>query len=120
MYGRNLSIVLPGVFIYLFIFFISAFSGPTTKVVFGDTIRSAPTANHVERTFSAIFTHPDYDAAAIQNDVALLKFDTPITFNDYVRPICLATLEEETDHYTSCYAVGWGRLTSGGGLSFKN
>ncbi len=85
-------------------------------VVFGDTIRNAPTQYHVEVEFSAIFTHPDYDAVAIQNDVALLKFKEPITFNDYVRPICLATLIEETDHYTDCYAVGWGLLTAGGGM----
>ena len=91
-----------------------------TKIVFGDTIRSQPTQHSTEVRFSAIFTHPDYDDNNILNDVALLRFTEPITFNDYVRPICLATLQEETQHYdeTDCYAVGWGRLVYQGGKCF--
>ena len=83
--------------------------------MFGDTIRNMPTQFHVEATFQAIITHPDYDASSITNDIALLKFDQPITFNNYVRPICLSTLTEETTHYSGCYAIGWGRLMYNGG-----
>ncbi|XP_072025139.1 uncharacterized protein [Amphiura filiformis] len=88
--------------------------GPTRKLVFGDTIRNEPTQYHVEVEFSAIITHPDYDDDLTRNDVALLKFKEPITFNDCVRPMCLSTLTAETDHYTGCYNVGWGRLEYNG------
>ena len=62
-----------------------------------------------------ILTHPDYDPYTALNDLALVQFTEPVTFNDRVRPICLATLQEETTHYSDCWAVGWGALIVGGG-----
>ena len=71
---------------------------------------------HEERSFGAIITHPEYNSDGYVNDLALIKLNEPVTFNDYVRPICLATLQEELNHYTDCWAIGWGRLTYGGGM----
>lgn len=33
--------------------------------------------------------HPEYNPSNLYNDVALLKLQRPIEFNNYVRPICL-------------------------------
>ena len=42
----------------------------------------------------------------MHNDIALIKLQTPITFNDYVQPICLP--EADSDYSGSYVATGWG------------
>uniref|UniRef100_A0A915J981 Peptidase S1 domain-containing protein n=1 Tax=Romanomermis culicivorax TaxID=13658 RepID=A0A915J981_ROMCU len=40
------------------------------------------------RKAEQIILHPDYDFET--NDLAIIKFEKPIPFNDYVRPLCMA------------------------------
>ena len=62
-----------------------------------------------------VIVHPNYgEANGIANDIALLRLSEPVEFNDYVRPACLATLQNETMAYSRCWIAGWGSLFSGG------
>ncbi|KAL3890617.1 hypothetical protein ACJMK2_002899, partial [Sinanodonta woodiana] len=62
-------------------------------------------------TASQSHVHPSYSFNV--NDIGLLYFSQPFIFNDYVRPICIAskrTAEEilNAGHDAECYVSGWG------------
>ncbi|XP_033121970.1 uncharacterized protein LOC117120977, partial [Anneissia japonica] len=58
------------------------------------------------------FIHPEYDAFSNDNDIALLRLDSPVQFNQFVQPICYESLEYLPG--TSCYIAGWGLLAEYG------
>ncbi|KAK3595694.1 hypothetical protein CHS0354_026913 [Potamilus streckersoni] len=62
---------------------------------------------------SRLHIHPYYNDE-LDNDIGLLYFSQQIIFNDYVRPICIAsrkTVEEmlSARYSAECYVSGWGR-----------
>uniref|UniRef100_A0A3B3IAA1 Peptidase S1 domain-containing protein n=1 Tax=Oryzias latipes TaxID=8090 RepID=A0A3B3IAA1_ORYLA len=58
-------------------------------VYLGETeINNSP--NSVSRTVSRIIVHPNYNSDTHNNDVALLKMASSVTFTDYISPVCLA------------------------------
>ena len=69
----------------------------------------------VVREADSVVMHPDYgDVNGIANDIALVHLSEPVEFNDYVRPACLATIQNETMAYSRCWITGWGTTFSGG------
>ncbi len=64
-----------------------------------------------------IIQHPDFDPlnTGLDYDVALIKLQNPIQFNNNVRPVCLPTTDFAPG--TNCYITGWGTTTEGGNLS---
>ncbi|KAA0705918.1 Transmembrane protease serine 2 [Triplophysa tibetana] len=46
--------------------------------------------NVISRTVSKVINHPNYDSTSQNNDIALLMLSSSVTFNDYIRPVCLA------------------------------
>ncbi|GJQ72842.1 hypothetical protein Trydic_g1491 [Trypoxylus dichotomus] len=73
------------------------------------------------RFVTHIVTHSAYDRANLKNDLAMMKLSKPLTYNRYVRPICLPSeftagrdyLKEPTPG-TLCTAVGWGATVERG------
>ncbi|XP_070561156.1 mannan-binding lectin serine protease 1-like [Ptychodera flava] len=63
------------------------------NVTFGVHRRSEPTEHVQQRGVSEILRHPDYNVLDFDADIALLRLATPISFTDYVRPICLPQSE---------------------------
>jgi hypothetical protein len=61
-----------------------------------------------------IFRHPDYKPPAKYNDIALLKLDRRVEFNDFIRPACLYT--SGTFQVTKTVATGWGKIDYGKGV----
>ena len=60
---------------------------------------------------SGLVYHPDYDTRTLLNDVAMIKFSSAVTLNQFIRPIALA---EGTGTFAGENAVlsGWGRFGS--------
>lgn len=55
---------------------------------FGLINRKDFTASHVQRPqASRLIMHPRYTVS--ENDIAVIKFDKPVKFTDWVRPVCL-------------------------------
>nr|XP_019963179.1 PREDICTED: testisin-like [Paralichthys olivaceus] len=75
---------------------------------FGRETQSGPNVNEVNRTVSQVIIHPNY--SNLNNDIALMKLSSPVTFNNYIRPICLASNTSEFLNSTLCWATGWGKL----------
>ncbi|CAL1537442.1 unnamed protein product [Lymnaea stagnalis] len=59
--------------------------------------------------------HENFSLNPLTYDVALVKFDSPVVLDDYVRPICLPKKGDVFDGVNSCFISGWGRLSESPG-----
>ncbi|KAK5850786.1 hypothetical protein PBY51_001633 [Eleginops maclovinus] len=76
----------------------------------GRETQSGPNVHEVSSTVSKIIVHPDYNNKRFNNDIALIELSNPVTFNDYIRPVCLASNSSQFHNSTSCWATGWGQI----------
>lgn len=66
----------------------------------------------------AIVYNPTYkttraNGGGIKHDVAIIKLTTPVQYNNYIRPVCMANaLQTAPKDPSSCVAAGWGRTYS--------
>uniref|UniRef100_A0A672JSS0 Peptidase S1 domain-containing protein n=1 Tax=Salarias fasciatus TaxID=181472 RepID=A0A672JSS0_SALFA len=74
--------------------------------------------NAVTISVSRIILHPDYDRRRHDNDIALLRLSSPVTFTDYIRPVCLAASESVFNNGTDSWVTGWGAFEEGVFLPF--
>jgi len=64
-----------------------------------------------------IIKHEKWNTNNLQNDIALIKLKTPITFNQRVLPACLPS--QEAPIGTECYITGWGKINHPGQMHSK-
>ncbi|KAM9716095.1 transmembrane protease serine 2 isoform 2-T2 [Menidia menidia] len=93
---------------------INSLSGWTLYL--GRETQAGPNTNEILRGVSQVIVHPDYNDTLFNNDIALMKLNSPVTFNDFIRPVCLASSSSQIFSSTSCWATGWGKLRLNGGL----
>lgn len=62
-----------------------------------------------------VIPHQNYDASNLKNDIALMRLNSPVRYNKYVRPICLPSETTAGRDFlqgpppnTICSIVGWG------------
>ncbi|XP_018408774.1 PREDICTED: transmembrane protease serine 11C-like [Nanorana parkeri] len=70
-----------------------------------------------ELSLRALIIHENYTSGIYANDIALLELSSPVSFTQYIRPVCLADPQIVVQDNSSCYVTGWGTLTDGGTLS---
>jgi len=65
---------------------------------------------------SRIIPHENYVSKTMENDIALLKLATPLTWTDKIRPVCLpdSDLSSTGSRGKTCVISGWGKLQTGG------
>ena len=61
-----------------------------------------------------IINHPNYNSATTDNDYAILRLASPVTFTDEVSPACLPADLSATFAGVLATVTGWGTLSSGG------
>ena len=57
-----------------------------------------------------------YDSVTLENDFVIVKLDSPLQFNEDVKPACLPSSENYLNVDSSedrCFTSGWGTLSSG-------
>uniref|UniRef100_A0A671SF18 Si:dkey-32n7.7 n=1 Tax=Sinocyclocheilus anshuiensis TaxID=1608454 RepID=A0A671SF18_9TELE len=81
-------------------------------VVLGQQTQEGFNPNQVFRYVRLIIKHPDYNFTN-DNDIALLKLRSPITFTDYIRPVCLAAHSSVFNSGTDSWITGWGNISEG-------
>uniref|UniRef100_A0A3P9HR28 Peptidase S1 domain-containing protein n=1 Tax=Oryzias latipes TaxID=8090 RepID=A0A3P9HR28_ORYLA len=88
------------------------FSSTSGVVVYlGETgIFNSP--NSVSRTVSRIIVHPNYDKLTQDNDISLVEMVSPVTFNDYISPVCLAAQGSDFPGGTTAWVTGFGHTSS--------
>lgn len=58
-----------------------------------------------------IIVHPKYwGRNFIRSDIALLRLESPVTFNKHTQPICLPEQGFNLKAGTQCWVTGWGKI----------
>lgn len=86
-------------------------SAVTVKL--GSDAQQSPSPNEVTRKVSQLIVHSGFDVNNLNNDIALLKLSSPVNFNNYIRPVCLAASGSDFKDGSSCWIAGWGRINTG-------
>ncbi|XP_063913658.1 brachyurin-like [Zophobas morio] len=102
---RNQWIITAGQCVYNAILF---------TIQLGSIHIDADDSNKMTLATSEYFLHPDYNPYTLENDIALIKLRSAITFTDYVRSIdMLAVADLQLDADIS--AIGWGQTSDESG-----
>ena len=86
------------------------------EVYLGRQNQEGSNPNEVRTTVSRIISHPDYNSVTNDNDIALLQLSAPVTFTNYIRPVCLAASESVFINGTNSWVTGFGNIREGGKL----
>ncbi|XP_046892314.1 ST14 transmembrane serine protease matriptase a [Hypomesus transpacificus] len=71
--------------------------------------------NKVEkRNLKQIISHPYYNSYTFDYDIALMELDSPVSYSDYIRPICLPAPQHFFAAGNSVWITGWGATREGG------
>ncbi|MCI4375000.1 hypothetical protein PGIGA_G00104030 [Pangasianodon gigas] len=82
-------------------------------VYLGKKSLSGSNPNQIARGVTQIVLHPNYNNATQNNDIALLRLNSSVTFTNYIRPVCLAGQGSSFPDGTNCWISGWGSIASG-------
>jgi len=81
-------------------------------------VRDSNEPNRVEVTSYKGWTHPEWSAADLANDLALIELPEPVPFNEYISPSCLPAKGDAVDTGDMVGVTGWGKPSdSAGGIS---
>ena len=76
-------------FVYLFLYFSLLVAKIRVRIGEWDFSSSSEPHSNIERKISKKIVHPKYNFFTYENDLALLKMDKRIDFQDNIIPICL-------------------------------
>uniref|UniRef100_A0A8C5QPD3 Peptidase S1 domain-containing protein n=1 Tax=Leptobrachium leishanense TaxID=445787 RepID=A0A8C5QPD3_9ANUR len=82
---------------------------------FGESIASSVTV--VVEKFTK---HPNFIKPGDRGDIALVKLKSPVTFTNYIRPICLPNASVTFPSGMECWVTGWGTRRYGENLPSIN
>lgn len=68
----------------------------------------------VKRSLVQVIAHPNYNSYTYDNDIALMELDSPVTYSDYIKPICLPAPTHDFPSGSNVWVTGWGATREGG------
>ncbi|XP_068440802.1 ST14 transmembrane serine protease matriptase a [Clinocottus analis] len=83
-----------------------AYSGLHTQKVVGSAVE--------KRNLKQIIPHPNYNERTYDNDIALMELDRPVTYSDYIRPICMPAPQHDFPTSSTVWITGWGATRENG------
>ncbi|XP_062854217.1 serine protease 27-like [Trichomycterus rosablanca] len=93
--------------------FTGSYNNAADLVVYlGKQTQQGSNPHQISRRVKKIITHSKYASFANNNDIALLRLTTAVTFTDYIRPVCLAAKCSTFNAGTRCWITGWGDIAS--------
>ncbi|XP_037126460.1 transmembrane protease serine 2 [Syngnathus acus] len=92
----------------------SQFSKPSMWTVHAGKIKLSEMKFTFGNRVDKIISHEKFDSDTNDNDVALLKLLTPLTFSKTVKPVCLPNFGMEFSDGQPAWITGWGALRSSG------
>lgn len=67
--------------------------------------------NEQERRVAKAYKHPQYNKDSVDNDIALLKLESPLELTQRVWPACLPDQNEELKSDLMATILGWGAIS---------
>uniref|UniRef100_A0A8C2FCE4 chymotrypsin n=1 Tax=Cyprinus carpio TaxID=7962 RepID=A0A8C2FCE4_CYPCA len=77
-------------------------------VYLGKRTQQGVNTYEISRNVVSIIVHPSYNSQTSDNDIALIHLSSTVTFNDYIKPVCLAAQNSAFPSGTSSWITGWG------------
>ncbi|KAK2846663.1 hypothetical protein Q5P01_009662 [Channa striata] len=68
----------------------------------------------MKRNLKQIIPHPNYNSYTFDNDIALMELESPVTYSEYIKPICLPASSHDFPAGNSVWITGWGATREGG------
>ncbi|XP_015248484.1 PREDICTED: transmembrane protease serine 9-like [Cyprinodon variegatus] len=87
-------------------------------VYLGRQSQQGSNPNEVSRTVTQIIVHPGFSFSTLDNDIALMKLSSTVTFNAYISPVCLAASNSSFYSGVNSWVTGWGNIGSSAPLPF--
>uniref|UniRef100_A0A3P9L145 Peptidase S1 domain-containing protein n=1 Tax=Oryzias latipes TaxID=8090 RepID=A0A3P9L145_ORYLA len=76
--------------------------------------------NRVSQTIATLIIHPNYNSKTEDNDIALLQLSSPVTFNNYITPVCLSATNSTFYSGVNTWVTGWGDIGTNGRVDLIN
>ncbi|KAJ7320590.1 hypothetical protein JRQ81_020101 [Phrynocephalus forsythii] len=92
-------------------------SNPNYWKAFAGILRQTEMFSYKGHRVAKVIRHPDYDSTSKSNDVALMKLQTPLYFNEFIGPVCLPNYGMMFQPEQMCWISGWGALYQRGNTS---
>uniref|UniRef100_A0A3P9L5G2 Suppression of tumorigenicity 14a n=1 Tax=Oryzias latipes TaxID=8090 RepID=A0A3P9L5G2_ORYLA len=89
-------------------------SMPSTWEAFLGLKTQKESSKEVQRRFlKQVIPHPNYNYDTYDNDIALMELERPVTYSDFIKPICLPAPQHIFEVGKQVYITGWGALREG-------
>ncbi|XP_052431871.1 chymotrypsin-like protease CTRL-1 [Carassius gibelio] len=82
------------------------------RVILGEHNRDSNDEPIQIELVSKVITHPLFNRATFNNDIALLKLSSPVTLTPRISPVCLPESNARIVPGTRCFTTGWGQTAS--------
>ncbi|KAI7802091.1 ST14 transmembrane serine protease matriptase a [Triplophysa rosa] len=76
------------------------------------TQKSKQTATR--RNIKQVIAHPSYNPYTYDYDIAVMELESPVTYSDTIRPICLPSAADVFPAGSTVTVSGWGAIREGG------
>lgn len=86
----------------------------TWEAYLGLHIQRKTSSNVVKKNLKQVISHPNYNPYTYDNDIALMELESPVTYSDYIRPICLPAAQHDFPSGNTVWITGWGATREGG------
>ncbi|CAH2276338.1 ovochymase-1 [Pelobates cultripes] len=83
-------------------------------VIAGKHDRSLNEPTEQMRAVRMVHVHEKFNLKTFDYDMVFLWLEKPLEFNDFVRPICMPSVDEPLAPSSVCVVTGWGNIQEGG------
>ncbi|XP_076851797.1 chymotrypsin-like protease CTRL-1 isoform X2 [Brachyhypopomus gauderio] len=90
-----------------------SYTASQVTVYLGTQSLAGTNTNQVSRTVTSVTKNPNYDPNIHNNDLALLRLSSTVTFTPYITPVCLAASNSAFFNGTLSWNTGWGNIATG-------
>ncbi|KAM9305331.1 transmembrane protease serine 9-like [Gastrophryne carolinensis] len=82
-------------------------------VVLGEYQLQVTNSHQITFGVQSITVNPQYSGPGSPGDISLIKLSSPVTFTEFILPVCVPTPSMSFPGGTSCWVTGWGNTGSG-------
>ncbi|XP_069598254.1 suppressor of tumorigenicity 14 protein [Ranitomeya imitator] len=93
------------------------YSDPSTWTAYlglHDQATRTKDGNVVTRKIKKLLAHRGFNSYSYDNDIAYLELESPVTYTDFIQPICIPESSHVFPVSKPIWVTGWGALTEGG------